>query len=220
MSHSSCMPSHMALAHSKTGMASSPAAERQRCHARAQVRVRCVGAEGAGHSDWSSPVSVDTPPVPGLHASERPSATVASQVGSTLRHAMKRPSALQAAGHGFWQERIRHSAQMHFRESCAAGSKDFSGGDRGRRRWPHLRAAEGPQSARGRDGAGRPRAAARKSLTPAVREVGRWQVTPLHPSVVFGWHPCQIPASEHLCCRTRDLNRRLRLHADIPGAGQ
>ena len=47
----------------------------------AQVRVRCIGAEGAGHSDWSKPVSVDTPPVPGLNGSERPSATVASQVG-------------------------------------------------------------------------------------------------------------------------------------------
>ena len=47
-----------------------------------QVRVRCIGAEGAGHSNWSSPVSVDTPPVPGLGASERPSATVASQVGN------------------------------------------------------------------------------------------------------------------------------------------
>ena len=45
-----------------------------------QIRVRCIGAEGAGHSDWSSPVSVDTPPVPGMDVSERPSATVASQV--------------------------------------------------------------------------------------------------------------------------------------------
>ena len=52
--------------------------------------MRCIGAEGAGHSDWSSPVSVDTPPVPGLTASERPSATVALQVGLKPSHAIAR----------------------------------------------------------------------------------------------------------------------------------
>ena len=65
-----------------------------------KVRLRCVGAEGAGHSAWSQPVIVSTPGAPPLSettSSGLSDSTVGPVVATTKRDRARRRNAATSA---------------------------------------------------------------------------------------------------------------------------